>query len=147
MAACAGHLIHLPLHCHHRTHHATIHGQVHAVRLNTDLSEMSSNFFVLFYLYSDRGAREAIASGGSFAEEVISTVRTAHAFGTQKILGKRYDVYVDTAAKSDQRGAIAHGFGLGSFFFCMYSSYGLAFYYGTTLVLEGRANVGTIVNV
>ena len=65
----------------------------------------------------------------------------------QKILGKQYDTYVDTAAKCDKWGVIVHGFGLGSFFFCMYSSYGLVVYYGTTLVLEGHADVGTIVSI
>ena len=99
------------------------------------------------FLCLNRNAREAIASGGSFAEEVISTIRTAHAFGTQKALGKQYGLYVDTAAKCDKQSALVNGLGLGSFFFVIYSSYALAFYYGTTLVLQGHGNIGTIVNV
>ena len=35
-----------------------------------------------------------IAEGGSLAEEVISTIRTAQAFGTQKILAAMYDIYL-----------------------------------------------------
>ncbi|KAF9510493.1 hypothetical protein BS47DRAFT_1373308 [Hydnum rufescens UP504] len=89
----------------------------------------------------------SIAEGGSFAEEVISTIRTAQAFGTQKKLTAIYDNQVLNAFHADLKSAIGNGVGLGTFFFIVYSSYALAFYYGTTLVLEGRANIGIVVNV
>lgn len=40
-----------------------------------------------------------------------------------------------------------HGGGLGIFFFVIYSAYALAFYFGTTLLLDGRANSGQIITV
>jgi ATP-binding cassette subfamily B (MDR/TAP) protein 1 len=40
-----------------------------------------------------------------------------------------------------------NGLGLGVFFFIIYGAYGLAFYYGTTLLLQGRITSGEIVNV
>ncbi|KAF8335497.1 P-loop containing nucleoside triphosphate hydrolase protein [Cantharellus anzutake] len=92
-------------------------------------------------------SREALATGGSFAEEVISTIRTAHSFSTQLVLGKKYDTHVDEAFKYDLRAAAATGLGVGSFFFTIYASYSLAFSFGTTLVLRGEANVGIVVNV
>ncbi|PPQ91666.1 hypothetical protein CVT25_012879 [Psilocybe cyanescens] len=66
------------------------------------------------------------AEGGSIAEEVISTVRTAQAFGTQKILGALYNSHIDESHKVDMKASIWHGGGLAVFFFVIYSAYGLA---------------------
>lgn len=65
------------------------------------------------------------AEGGSLAEEVISTVRTAQAFGTQKILGSLYDRHIEESHKVDSKAAVWHGGGLAVFFFVIYSAYAL----------------------
>jgi ATP-binding cassette subfamily B (MDR/TAP) protein 1 len=88
-----------------------------------------------------------VAEGGSLAEEVISTVRTAQAFGTQKILSSMYDVHIDKAYLVDYKAAATHGVGLSVFFFVIYAAYALAFQFGTTLILEGHAQPGEVVNV
>ncbi|KAJ2914131.1 hypothetical protein MD484_g6294, partial [Candolleomyces efflorescens] len=90
---------------------------------------------------------EYVADGGSLAEEVISTVRTAQAFGTQTILSKMYDFHVDKSHVVELKSAIWNGGGLGFFFFVIYASYGLAFHYGTTLIIQGHADAGQVVNV
>lgn len=92
-------------------------------------------------------ALQSIAEGGTLAEEVISTVRTAQAFGTQETLAKKYDQHVVVAHEAERKTAIVHGIGLGIFFFVIYAAYGLAFYFGTTLILDGHANAGIVVNV
>ncbi|KIP05158.1 hypothetical protein PHLGIDRAFT_129050 [Phlebiopsis gigantea 11061_1 CR5-6] len=88
-----------------------------------------------------------VAEAGSLAEEVISTVRTAQAFGTQNTLAELYDVFVGKARKVDMKAAIWHGGGLAVFFFVIYSAYALAFDFGTTLINRGDANAGDVVNV
>ncbi|EKM51815.1 uncharacterized protein PHACADRAFT_262171 [Phanerochaete carnosa HHB-10118-sp] len=88
-----------------------------------------------------------VAEAGTLAEEVISTVRTAHAFGSQKVLGDLYDVFIGKARKADMSAAFWHGGGLASFFFIIYNAYALAFYFGTTLINRGEANAGDVVNV
>ncbi|KAG9014674.1 GTPase-activating protein [Tulasnella sp. 427] len=88
-----------------------------------------------------------IAAGGSLAEEVISTIRTSQAFGTQHPLAKVYDTFAIKITSLEHKIGVARGFGVGFLFFVLYSSYGLAFYYGTTLVLQGRADAGLVVNV
>ncbi|TFK26115.1 P-loop containing nucleoside triphosphate hydrolase protein [Coprinopsis marcescibilis] len=88
-----------------------------------------------------------IADGGTLAEEVISTVRTAQAFGTQKILATIYDGHVQRSFVVDMKSSVWHGAGLGFFFFVIYASYGLAFHFGTTLILQGYADSGAVVNV
>ncbi|KAF8575980.1 ste6-like protein [Ramaria rubella] len=94
-------------------------------------------------------SRTSVAEGGTLAEEVISTVRTAQAFGTQKKLAALYDEFVAKAFVVDSKAAIAHGtcMSMGSFFFVIYSAYALAFSFGATLILRNEANVGEIVNV
>lgn len=56
-----------------------------------------------------RLGRDNIASAGTLAEEVISTVRTAHAFGTQPVLSDLYDTQVQQASVYDSKAAFAKG--------------------------------------
>jgi ATP-binding cassette subfamily B (MDR/TAP) protein 1 len=88
-----------------------------------------------------------VADGGNLAEEVISTIRTAQAFGTQTTLANIYDTHVAKSHKVDGKAAIFHGGSLAAFFFIIYSSYALAFSFGTTLINQGHANAGAVVNV
>ncbi|KAG2160205.1 P-loop containing nucleoside triphosphate hydrolase protein [Suillus bovinus] len=88
-----------------------------------------------------------IAEAGSLAEEVISTVRTAQAFGTQNIFSGIYDKNVDVTRIVDIKASIWQGVGLGCLFFVNYAGYALAFDFGTTLINEGRVNAGQVVNV
>ena len=94
------------------------------------------------------------ADAGSVAEEVISTVRTAQAFGTQRILSALYDGHIFQSGEVEVKASMWLGGGMSCFFFCIYSSYGLgesilghavqrlklftAFSFGTTLILQGH---------
>jgi ATP-binding cassette subfamily B (MDR/TAP) protein 1 len=93
------------------------------------------NQFVSKYMQM---ARQYISDGGSLAEEVISTIRTAQAFGTQKALADIYDTHVDKTKRVDDKAAVWHGGGLAAFFFVIYSSYALSFSFGTTLINAGH---------
>jgi ATP-binding cassette, subfamily B (MDR/TAP), member 1 len=103
-------------------------------------------FMNIFMSKFKRSQLSEIAKGGSLAEEVIGTIRTAQAFGTQKTLAAMYDVYLERTHDLGSKLAWIHGGALAFFFFVIYSAYGLAFYFGTTLVLNGEINVGIIVN-
>ena len=85
-----------------------------------------------------RLSRQHVAEGGSLAEEVISTIRTTQAFGTQKILADIYDTHINQSKAADAKAAVTSGAGMATFFFILYSSYGLAFSFGTTLINEGH---------
>ncbi|KAG6377083.1 P-loop containing nucleoside triphosphate hydrolase protein [Boletus reticuloceps] len=78
-----------------------------------------------------------VADGGTLAEEVISSVRTTHAFGTQKTLTTLYDTHIQRASIVDAKAAIYNGAAFGAFFFILYSAYALAFQFGTTLINQG----------
>ncbi|KAG1804628.1 P-loop containing nucleoside triphosphate hydrolase protein [Suillus subaureus] len=88
-----------------------------------------------------------VAEAGSLAEEVISTIRTAQAFGTQKVLSGIYDKNIDVTRIVDTKASIWNGAGLGCLFFVIYAAYALAFDFGTTLINEGQVNAGQVVNV
>ncbi|KAK0457582.1 P-loop containing nucleoside triphosphate hydrolase protein [Desarmillaria tabescens] len=88
-----------------------------------------------------------IANAGSIAEEVISTIRTVQAFGTQGILSGLYDQHIEKSKVVDVKSAIWLGGSLSILFFCVYSSYALAFSFGTTLILRGDADAGIVINV
>ncbi|KAF7298981.1 hypothetical protein MIND_00846300 [Mycena indigotica] len=88
-----------------------------------------------------------VADSGSMAEEVISTIRTAQAFGSQKTLSGLYDRHIAQSETSDLKAAVWHGAGLSVFFFIIYSAYALAFSFGTTLINSGHASPGAVINV
>jgi ATP-binding cassette subfamily B (MDR/TAP) protein 1 len=83
-------------------------------------------------------SRQYIADGGNIAEEVLSTIRTAQAFGTQNALATLYDMHVDKSIKVEITSAVFRGGSFATFFFVLYSAYGLAFSFGTTLINEGH---------
>jgi ATP-binding cassette subfamily B (MDR/TAP) protein 1 len=95
-----------------------------------------------------------VAEGGTLAEEVISTIRTAQAFGTQKKLADIYDRHIVKSRDVNLKAAACHGFAMAVFFFVIYSAYALgrsplavvntrsyshraAFSFGTTLINRG----------
>jgi ATP-binding cassette subfamily B (MDR/TAP) protein 1 len=55
----------------------------------------------------------------------VSTIRTAHAFGSQNVLASLYDVTVQKTYNADCRFAIVQGIGLASFSFAVYAAYAL----------------------
>jgi ATP-binding cassette subfamily B (MDR/TAP) protein 1 len=87
------------------------------------------------------------AESGSLAEEVISTIRTTQAFGTQNILSGMYNIHVNKAFDVDYKAAFAQGVGLSVFTFVIYGAYALAFQFGTTLIIQGHAESGDVVSV
>jgi hypothetical protein len=109
------------MHRRHRSSHEHIHLQVHAVS-----SRLFTDSRTLFNIAIARIALGHVADGGSLAEEVIATIRTAQAFGTQKKLSQMYDKHVEKAYKVDLRAAIVYGFSLSSFFFVIYGGYALS---------------------
>jgi ATP-binding cassette subfamily B (MDR/TAP) protein 1 len=55
---------------------------------------------------------EAVAKGGTLAEEVIGSIRTVQAFGTTTILGKKYTEFIDRSGRAQMKGSPIEGGGL-----------------------------------
>lgn len=111
---------HPPLYCDRWWCHEQAGVRIHAVCNLLFLNVITR----LTYCYS-RLALKYVAEGGTIAEEVISTVRTAQAFGTQSVLAGLYNSRVEEAQKVDLKAAVVHGGGLSVFFFVIYAAYAL----------------------
>ncbi|KAI3400964.1 hypothetical protein diail_1172 [Diaporthe ilicicola] len=77
------------------------------------------------------------ALGGTVAEETLSSIRNAVAFGTQDRLAKLYDAHLIKAEFFGIRLKSAIAIMIGFLMLVMNWSYGLAFWQGSTFLVEG----------
>ncbi|KAK9762520.1 hypothetical protein K7432_011664 [Basidiobolus ranarum] len=103
-----------------------------------------TNIFVSKYV---QRALDHYSVSGTLAEEVISSIRTATAFGQQKKLSEMYNQNLELARKQGVKKALASGIGIGVIFFTLYNVYGLTFWLGGRLLNSNDANIGNIFNV
>ncbi|PYH88449.1 ABC multidrug transporter Mdr1 [Aspergillus ellipticus CBS 707.79] len=96
--------------------------------------------------YSKLALTSAGASG-TVAEEVISSIRNATAFGTQDKLAKQYEIHLAEAEKWGVKTQIILGFMIGGMFGIMFSNYGLGFWMGSRFLTDGEVNVGQVLTV
>nr|XP_012303158.1 ATP-binding cassette sub-family B member 5 isoform X1 [Aotus nancymaae] len=91
----------------------------------------------------------AYSKAGAVAEEVLSSIRTVIAFGGQKKELQRYTQNLKDAKDFGIKKAIASKLSLGAVYFFMNGTYGLAFWYGTSLILNGEPGytIGTVLAV
>ena len=111
---------------------------------------------------------DAVARGGTLAEEVVGSVRTAQAFDTVSVLMKKFEVYMNIMRKNGKKLALVEGLGVGTMckpvlvssrshsmltlgdaVFSIYSAYALAFFFGGILVATqpNKYNAGVVINV
>jgi ATP-binding cassette subfamily B (MDR/TAP) protein 1 len=79
----------------------------------------------------------AYAQGGSVADEVISSVRNAVAFGTQDRLAKQYDAHLIQAEKYGFKVKSSLGVMVAGMMLILYLNYGLAFWMGSRYLIDG----------
>ncbi|XP_048193780.1 ATP-binding cassette sub-family B member 5 [Perognathus longimembris pacificus] len=91
----------------------------------------------------------AYAKAGAVAEEVLSSIQTVIAFGGQEKEIQRYTENLEDAKDVGIKKAIASKLSLGAVYFFMNGTYGLAFWYGTSLILSGEPGytIGTVLAV
>ncbi|KAJ3070270.1 ATP-binding cassette, sub-B (MDR TAP), member 4 [Podochytrium sp. JEL0797] len=82
--------------------------------------------------------QDAYAEAGAVAEQVISGIRTVYSFSLQSRFAEKYDKKLDKAEQADKLAGMTRGIGFGSFMLVMFCTYGLAFWYGSRLVLQGK---------
>ncbi|KAI9687488.1 MAG: GTPase-activating protein [Bathelium mastoideum] len=92
-------------------------------------------------------AIDAYAEGGTVAEEVISSVRNATAFNTQKKLARQYDGHLVEAEKWGFKQKAILGCMLGCMMCIIFLNYGLAFWEGSRLLVAGETNLSHILTI
>ncbi|KAJ5527188.1 ABC multidrug transporter mdr1 [Penicillium frequentans] len=86
-------------------------------------------------------------AGDTVAEEVISSIRIATAFGTQEKLAKQYDSHLSLGEKYGIRLQISLSLIIGPMFAIMFWNYGLGLWMGSRYLVAGQVNVGQILTV
>ena len=80
---------------------------------------MTGAFMGIFTTKYKEAALHQVAESGSLAEEVISSIRTAQAFGSQKKLAAKFDKQVDIALVVGSKQSVVMALGLGVMFLCV----------------------------
>ncbi|CAG8533060.1 15494_t:CDS:2 [Funneliformis mosseae] len=91
--------------------------------------------------------QDAYAEAGGIAEQVLSGIRTVVSFGGEKRELARYNNKLNDAYKIGVKKAFISGAGLGAMMFIMFGSYGLAFWYGSILIVKGEQTGSEVLNV
>ncbi|KAF5873575.1 putative leptomycin b resistance protein pmd1 protein [Botrytis fragariae] len=87
------------------------------------------------------------ATGGSIAEEVISSIRNATAFGTQDKLARQYDKHLAEAEKYGYKTKFSLAIMVGGMFLVIYLNYGLAFWMGSRFLVNGEISLSNILTI
>ncbi|KAJ1335554.1 ATP-binding cassette subfamily B (MDR/TAP) member 1 [Microdochium nivale] len=98
-----------------------------------------------FIIKYNKNSIEAYAQGGTVAEEVISSVRNAIAFGTQDRLAKQYDVHLTRAEHFGFRVKSVIGCMVAGMFLILYLNYALSFWVGSKFLVEGETSLSKVI--
>uniref|UniRef100_A0A668RJ05 ATP-binding cassette sub-family B member 5 n=1 Tax=Oreochromis aureus TaxID=47969 RepID=A0A668RJ05_OREAU len=108
---------------------------------------ISAAFFSMVLTSFTSKEQTAYAKAGAVAEEVISSIRTVFAFSGQEKEIERYHKNLEDAKRMGIKKAISANISMGVTFLFIYLSYALAFWYGSTLILNGEYTIGTVLTV
>ncbi|KAI5302856.1 GTPase-activating protein [Ascosphaera pollenicola] len=90
---------------------------------------------------------EAYGSGGTVAEEVLGSIRTATAFGTQDKLAKQYEEHLKESQKWGRRLKIVMACIWGACMLIVELTYGLSLWEGSRLLVKGETNLQEIMTI
>ena len=100
-----------------------------------------------FIVKYNKKSLASYAVGGSVAEEVLSSIRNAVAFGTQDKLAKQYDLHLIEAEKWGFRLKAALGVMIGFMLMFIFLNYGLAFWMGSRFLTDGSVSLSQILTI
>ena len=90
---------------------------------------------------------DAFATAGTLSEEVLSSARNVNAFGSQERLGKKYDVYLNEAARYDFKGKFYLGLMIALMMCILNLQFGLAFWQGSRFYHDGDLTISQMLTV
>ena len=90
---------------------------------------------------------ESYAEASAMSKETMSQMRVVAAFGGEKRALERYAQALIVPYNAAVSQAKQGGASMGSVFFCMFATYALALWYGSTLLLAGEYSGGRVMNV
>ncbi|XP_062206599.1 ABC transporter B family member 4-like isoform X2 [Phragmites australis] len=84
---------------------------------------------------------------GDIVEQTITSIRTVVSFSGENKAVAMYNNFIKKAYRTDIEEGLINGFGMGSVFCILFSSYGLAFWYGGKLIVDKGYTGGKIITV
>ncbi|KAM0254839.1 hypothetical protein ACHAQJ_006380 [Trichoderma viride] len=98
-------------------------------------------------LKHNKASLESYAQGGSLADEVLSSIRNAVAFGTQDRLAKQYDKHLQNAEYFGSRVKASMAVMVAGMMLILYLNYGLAFWQGSKFLVEGIIPLSKVLTI
>ncbi|QSS65936.1 leptomycin B resistance protein [Histoplasma capsulatum] len=109
----------------------------------TVLMGSASRFIIGF----SKKSLQSYGEGGTVAEEVLSSIRNATAFGTQEKLARQYNIHLLEARKWGTKLQVVIGSMVGGMLAIVFLNYGLGFWMGSRFLVNGEANLQDIVTI
>ena len=100
-----------------------------------------------FILKNGKQSLEAYAQGGSLADEVVSSIRNAIAFGTQDRLARQYDTHLGRAELFGFRLKASLATMVAGMMLILFLNYGLAFWQGSAFLMTGAVPLSKILTI
>ncbi|KAF2725984.1 P-loop containing nucleoside triphosphate hydrolase protein [Polychaeton citri CBS 116435] len=95
----------------------------------------------------NRLALTSYAEGGTVAEEVLSSIRNAIAFGTQDKLARKYDAHLTLAENAGFRAKSIAGSMIGFLMLYNYLTYALALWLGSIYIVQGDSKLSAVLTI
>ncbi|XP_049382380.1 ABC transporter B family member 9-like isoform X3 [Solanum stenotomum] len=95
---------------------------------------------------SSRG-QMTYAQAGDIVEQTVGAMKTVAAFNGEKLAMIKYDNTLKIAYAFTVQQGLVSGVGLGTFLLVLLSTYGLAIWYGSKLIIEKGYRGGDVINV
>ena len=100
-----------------------------------------------FIIKYNKQSLESYALGGSVAEEVISSIRNATAFGTQEKLARQYDAHLTEAEKWGTKLKRVLAVMIAGMMGILYLNYGLSFWQGSRFIVDGQMTLSQVLTI
>lgn len=100
-----------------------------------------------FMLKNNKNSLDSYAMGGNLADEVISSIRNAIAFGTQDRLAKQYNQHLTKAEYFGFRVKSSLACMVAGMMLILFLNYGLAFWQGSKFLINGETNLSSVLTV
>ena len=100
-----------------------------------------------FIIKFNKQSLESYALGGTVAEEVVSSIRNATAFGTQDKLARQYDMHLKEAKKWGLKLKMALAVMIACMMGIIYLNYGLSFWQGSRYLVAGDMSLSDVLTI
>jgi ATP-binding cassette subfamily B (MDR/TAP) protein 1 len=98
-------------------------------------------------LANNKLSLQSYAIGGNLADEVLSSIRNAVAFGTQERLAKKYEAHLYQAEFYGVKVKRTLAIMTAGMMMIFYLNYGLAFWQGSKFLIDGETGLSNVLIV